>query len=176
MSSTCTIELQDVGNLVSSDGPSKVHQPVKSESWKPSKWSKRSKKLNGTTTPSLSTPPVEEKQHWNNGETNVLSSGSMNPSEGTLPSPTTEPVEEKQKWNHPKVNVYRTFSTFWCFMVLGANDAAIGALIPYVSTLPLPSRAYADLVYSLKTTITSLTLSSRLSSFRQSLDTHLPVY
>jgi hypothetical protein len=36
----------------------------------------------------------------------------------------TFPVVEK--WNEPRINIYRTFATFWCFLVMGANDAAYG--------------------------------------------------
>lgn len=49
-----------------------------------------------------------------------------------LPQPSTT-VNVVERWNHPKVNVYRTFATFWAFVIMGANDAAYGALIPYVS-------------------------------------------
>lgn len=31
-----------------------------------------------------------------------------------------------EKWNHPQINTYRSFSTFWSFLVMGANDAAYG--------------------------------------------------
>lgn len=37
-----------------------------------------------------------------------------------------------QRWNHPRGNIYRVLATYWCFMILGANDAAYGALIPYL--------------------------------------------
>lgn len=49
----------------------------------------------------------------------------------TLPSPTTA-TEKLQSWNNPRVNAYRTFSAFWSFFIMGANDAAYGALLPYV--------------------------------------------
>ena len=48
-----------------------------------------------------------------------------------LPSPTTA-TEKLQAWNNPPVNKYRTFSAFWSFFIMGANDAAYGALLPYV--------------------------------------------
>lgn len=31
-----------------------------------------------------------------------------------------------EKWNSPRINIYRSFSTFWSFLVMGANDAAYG--------------------------------------------------
>jgi len=51
--------------------------------------------------------------------------------EGALPSPTTA-SEVLERWNHPRVNVYRTFACFMGFTVMGLNDAAYGALIPYL--------------------------------------------
>lgn len=35
-----------------------------------------------------------------------------------------------EKWNHPRINVYRSFATFWSFLVMGSNDAAYGVSIP----------------------------------------------
>lgn len=52
-------------------------------------------------------------------------------SAGALPSPTTA-VIQLQKWNSPRINAWRCFATFYCFIILGANDAAYGALIPYL--------------------------------------------
>ena len=31
-----------------------------------------------------------------------------------------------EKWNAPQINIYRSISTFWSFLVMGANDAAYG--------------------------------------------------
>lgn len=50
-----------------------------------------------------------------------------------LPSPTTQAAEKLERWNQSKTNLYRTFAAFWSFIVMGSNDAAYGALIPYVS-------------------------------------------
>ncbi|KAH6695079.1 major facilitator superfamily domain-containing protein [Plectosphaerella plurivora] len=48
-----------------------------------------------------------------------------------LPSPSTaSPVVEK--WNFPQSNIFRVFACFWSLMVTGANDAAYGALLPYL--------------------------------------------
>ncbi|GME51337.1 hypothetical protein GTA08_BOTSDO05339 [Neofusicoccum parvum] len=57
----------------------------------------------------------------------------------TLPSPTTA-TEKLQAWNNPPVNKYRTFAAFWSFFIMGANDAAYGALLPYLEE-------YYDLTY-----------------------------
>ncbi|EMC91651.1 hypothetical protein BAUCODRAFT_27926 [Baudoinia panamericana UAMH 10762] len=49
----------------------------------------------------------------------------------TLPSPTTA-NEHVEKWNYPRINVYRILATFWSFIIMGANDATYGAIIPYL--------------------------------------------
>jgi hypothetical protein len=50
-----------------------------------------------------------------------------------LPSPTTQADAKLEQWNAPRGNLWRTLAAFWSFVVMGANDAAYGALIPYVS-------------------------------------------
>lgn len=35
-------------------------------------------------------------------------------------------------WNESKSTVWRITATFWCMLVMGANDAAYGAILPYV--------------------------------------------
>ncbi|KAK3621535.1 hypothetical protein LTR56_019260 [Elasticomyces elasticus] len=50
----------------------------------------------------------------------------------TLPSPTTASADEVELWNKPGINLYRTFATFWSFLIMGANDATYGAIIPYL--------------------------------------------
>lgn len=50
-----------------------------------------------------------------------------------LPSPTTQADAPLERWNAPRGNLWRTLAAFWSFVVMGANDAAYGALIPYVS-------------------------------------------
>lgn len=49
-----------------------------------------------------------------------------------LQSNTTDDTPQLQKWNSSWSNIFRVLSTFWCFVVLGLNDAAYGALIPYL--------------------------------------------
>ncbi|KAF2181802.1 MFS general substrate transporter [Zopfia rhizophila CBS 207.26] len=48
-----------------------------------------------------------------------------------LPQPSTT-VRVLERWDHPRINVYRTLATFFSFIIMGANDAAYGALIPYL--------------------------------------------
>ena len=54
-------------------------------------------------------------------------------SAGALPPPTTA-MPQLQRWNSPQANMWRCFATFYSFIILGANDAAYGALIPYLET------------------------------------------
>ncbi|KAF4457268.1 tetracycline resistance, partial [Fusarium albosuccineum] len=49
-------------------------------------------------------------------------------------------VHAMEKWNYPKGNAFRVAAVFWSLFVSGANDAAYGALIPYLET-------YYDLSY-----------------------------
>lgn len=58
-----------------------------------------------------------------------------------LPAPNTasQPLE---RWNHPRSNPPRVFAAFWSLMVMGMNDAAYGAIIPYMGP-------YYDLSYTL---------------------------
>ena len=51
--------------------------------------------------------------------------------DGALPAPTTA-SETLERWNRPRVNAYRTLACFMGFTVMGLNDAAYGALIPYL--------------------------------------------
>lgn len=81
----------------------------------------------------------------------------------SLPSPTTQAAEKLERWNQSRTNVYRTFAAFWSFVVMGSNDAAYGALIPYVRTsasTPTPT----DRPRSCKSTTTSSTSSCPSSS------------
>ncbi|KAL3431640.1 major facilitator superfamily domain-containing protein [Aspergillus tetrazonus] len=37
-----------------------------------------------------------------------------------------------ERWNYPRSNIVKTVATFWAFLVMGANDAAYGPLLPYL--------------------------------------------
>jgi hypothetical protein len=37
-----------------------------------------------------------------------------------------------QRWNTPRVNLWRVLTTMYCFILMGMNDGAVGALLPYV--------------------------------------------
>ncbi|KAJ5320640.1 hypothetical protein PENANT_c033G09125 [Penicillium antarcticum] len=63
----------------------------------------------------------------------------------TSSQPNEFPVLEK--WNQNRLNIYRTLATFWCFLVMGANDAAYGALIPYLESYYHLSYTIVSLVF-----------------------------
>ncbi|KAL4723834.1 hypothetical protein ACLX1H_009479 [Fusarium chlamydosporum] len=44
----------------------------------------------------------------------------------------TAPVEVAESWKYPRQNVFKTGAAFWSLLTSGANDAAYGALIPYL--------------------------------------------
>jgi len=72
-----------------------------------------------------------------------------------LPSPTTQSAMQPERWNHPRSNLFKTMAAFWSFVVMGSNDAAYGALIPYVSHGVKTSMKRANNVSSCKHTTTS---------------------
>ncbi|MCJ1339471.1 hypothetical protein MMC09_004761 [Bachmanniomyces sp. S44760] len=61
---------------------------------------------------------------------------------------------ELHQWNHPQINVWRTLTTFLGLLIMGANDAVYGALLPYLET-------YYDIDY----TIVSLLFLSPLIGY-----------
>ncbi|KAK5103389.1 hypothetical protein LTS08_002804 [Lithohypha guttulata] len=94
-----------------------------------------------TMTMEMPTYPEESKQtaQWTSTKANDTTPANLTTfdeaNEGTLPSPTTaNTTPVLQRWNHPRINIIRVLATFWDFMILGANDAAYGALIPYLET------------------------------------------
>lgn len=51
----------------------------------------------------------------------------------SLPAPTTV-SHTVERWNQSRSHVFRVFAAFWSLLVMGMNDAAYGALIPYLGT------------------------------------------
>lgn len=43
-----------------------------------------------------------------------------------IPADSPEEFLVLEKWHSPRINMYRSFATFWCFLTMGANDAAYG--------------------------------------------------
>lgn len=50
----------------------------------------------------------------------------------SLPSPITAPTEQAEIWYKPRINLYRVLVTFYAFVIMGANDASYGPIIPYL--------------------------------------------
>ncbi|KAL0264861.1 hypothetical protein SLS55_000814 [Diplodia seriata] len=69
-------------------------------------------------------------------------------------SPPDTAVPAVEKWNSNPTNTYRLLATFWSFMVMGGNDAAYGAIIPYLETY-----------YGLNYTVVSLVFFSPLGGY-----------
>jgi fucose permease len=84
-------------------------------------------------------------------------------SAGALPSPTTA-TPYLQKWNYPRINMWRCFAAFYSFIILGANDAAYGALIPYL-----------EVYYNVNYTVISLVFLSPIVGYTMSalLNNHI---
>ena len=61
--------------------------------------------------------------------------------------PPAEAVSVSQRWNQSKTNMYKTFSTFLGFLVMGANDAAYGALIHYIGIYYKISYTIVSLIF-----------------------------
>ncbi|KAF6795362.1 major facilitator superfamily transporter [Colletotrichum musicola] len=57
-------------------------------------------------------------------------------------TPPPNAQSELERWNYPKANVARIGFAFVSFIIAGMNDAAVGALIPYLET-------YYDLSYTI---------------------------
>ncbi|KAF2472049.1 MFS general substrate transporter [Lindgomyces ingoldianus] len=107
----------------------------------------------------LEQPSKSYQPHVSRASPNIEAARSLeNTSENNdpvenLPSPTTA-SERLERWNHPRMNLWRTLAAFGSFVVLGANDAAYGALIPYLQT-------YYNLTY----TVVSLVFLSPLAGY-----------
>ncbi len=74
-----------------------------------------------------SSPGVEEKR-----ETTALTCA------GTEEQIETRVIVTAEKWNQPGPNTLRFITTLYSFIIMGMNDGAVGALIPYVSCPPPP--------------------------------------
>lgn len=51
----------------------------------------------------------------------------------SLPAPTTV-SHTVERWNQSRLQVCRVFAAFWSLLVMGMNDSAYGALIPYLGS------------------------------------------
>ncbi|KAK6381471.1 hypothetical protein LTS17_004529 [Exophiala oligosperma] len=86
------------------------------------------------------------------------------PSSAPSPASSNDSQPQLQKWNSPRINVWRCAGTFWSFAILGANDAAYGALIPYLEDW-----------YNVNYTVISLVFLSPLAGYTLSalLNNHI---
>jgi hypothetical protein len=50
-------------------------------------------------------------------------------------TPPLHAVNVAPRWNESKTTLWKVTATFWCAFVMGSNDAAYGAIIPYVCTV-----------------------------------------
>lgn len=61
--------------------------------------------------------------------------------QAALPSPVpSTPAQDAPKWNGSHGNIFRVSCCFYALFMMGANDAAYGAIIPYVWLPSLRSR------------------------------------
>lgn len=84
----------------------------------------------------------------------VTTADEAGPPSEALPPNQALPTDELERWNHPQINVHRTCACFLGFAIMGANDAAIGALIPYLESH-----------YSLSYTVVALVFLSPLVGY-----------
>ena len=56
-------------------------------------------------------------------------------------------VTAYEHWNQSRGNIFKTFSTFFGFIIMGANDAAYGAIIPYLGPYYNVSYTVVSLVF-----------------------------
>lgn len=63
-----------------------------------------------------------------------------------LPVPTTA-SQPAERWNHPRSNISRVLAAFWSLLVMGMNDAAYGAIIPYMGPYYRLSYTVVSLIF-----------------------------
>jgi fucose permease len=56
-------------------------------------------------------------------------------------------VSITERWNGSRLNIFKTASTFFGFIVMGANDAAYGAILPYLQRYYDTSYTVVSLVF-----------------------------
>ncbi|KAJ5506891.1 hypothetical protein N7453_005848 [Penicillium expansum] len=68
------------------------------------------------------------------------------PSE-TDETPPLHAVNVAPRWNESKSTIWKVTATFWCAFVMGSNDAAYGAIIPYLEVDYQKSYTVVSLVF-----------------------------
>ncbi|ETS81356.1 hypothetical protein PFICI_06358 [Pestalotiopsis fici W106-1] len=93
----------------------------------------------------------------------------MNDTPTTEPetSPNSVPPTTVQRWNHPRRNIVKIAACFWSFIVMGANDAAYGALIHYIESYYNLSYLVVSIIFlsPLVGYISSALLNNRVHEF-----------
>ncbi|KJZ71382.1 hypothetical protein HIM_09223 [Hirsutella minnesotensis 3608] len=74
------------------------------------------------------------------GEEGITDSGNEETAETDSVAARTVPMTEK--WNEPRRNSYRLAAAFWCFLVMGANDAVYGLEVYYSLTYIIVSLVF----------------------------------
>jgi len=77
-------------------------------------------------------PIVSPKLNTTDGGRTLADGENTQDRNETLPSPTTASAEQLEAWNNPRINISRFLAVLWSFTVMGMNDAAYGAVIPYL--------------------------------------------
>ncbi|KAJ5151891.1 MFS general substrate transporter [Penicillium capsulatum] len=89
-------------------------------------------------TATISTDTLSNEPHWH------ISQSSPSPSEDAPPQ---HAVDIAPRWNESTTNIWRLSATLWCGFVMGANDAAYGAIIPYLEQYYRQSYTVISLVF-----------------------------
>lgn len=118
-SSTATIELREAP-VHKLDGPPPLAEQRQSHD-------------NGTTTGPARPGRTLGKDSPSPRGSNEDGPRSNQDSISSLPAPTTV-SHTVERWNQSRVQVCRVFAAFWSLLVMGMNDAAYGAIIPYLGT------------------------------------------
>ncbi|KAK7549382.1 major facilitator superfamily domain-containing protein [Phyllosticta citricarpa] len=121
-SSTCVIELQEQPYEPTSSSPSiKLQRPEKAHSLTIQ---------NAPSRRSSSAFRPSQDGELSRREQSLRSSQNDNAVEAS--SPPTNANEKLQQWNNPRINIFRSLACFFSMFVMGANDAAYGALLVYM--------------------------------------------
>lgn len=122
-SSTATVELQE----------SPVHNKLNRPASPPAAHHHTSHdgSLNGTTTTGPTPPPG--RTLGKDSSPRGSSSNNSHDNISSLPAPTTV-SHTVERWNQSPLNTCRVLAAFWSLLVMGMNDAAYGAIIPYLGT------------------------------------------
>ncbi|KAJ5167921.1 uncharacterized protein N7482_003515 [Penicillium canariense] len=78
-------------------------------------------------------------------------------------TPPLHAVDVALRWNESKTTIWKVLATFWCGFVMGCNDAAYGAIIPYLELSYHKSYAIISLVFL--SPFVGYTVSALLSNF-----------